>query len=109
MAKAEVKTNTNTEDTFRVTIRTPDSVVFQGRAKSISSRNNAGAFDILPEHANMITLIENQPIQIVTDAGTRKFTFEKAVIAVKDNSVSIYANINPSKTETEKLDKASNS
>src|SRR4051812_30790494 len=93
------------EDTFRVTIRTPESMVFQGRARSISSKNNAGAFDILPEHANMITLIDGQEINIATETGTRKFIFEKAVLAVKDNSVSIYANISSSKTETINPDK----
>ena len=97
------------EDSFRVTIRTPDNIVFQGRATSLSSINNKGPFDILPEHANMITLIENSPINIITDSGTRKFVFEKAVISVRDNTVSIYANITQNRNQNEILDKANNS
>jgi F0F1-type ATP synthase epsilon subunit len=97
-----------TEDTFRVTIRTPDSLVWQGRALSVSSANNKGVFDILPEHANLITLIDNQPITISTETGTRKFMFEKAVLSFKDNAASIYANISQGQKQ-QTSDKPSNS
>ena len=91
----------STNDTFAVRIQTPESLVWQGSALSLSTTNSAGRFDILPLHANMITIIERQPIEIVTTAGNRKFVFEKAVLAVKSSDVYIYANISAEKLETE--------
>ncbi len=89
------------ERTIPVRIQTPESLVWEGNALSLSATNSAGPFDILPQHANMITIIEGNPIEVVTTFGTRKFVFDKAVLAVKDDSVSIYANISAEKTAAE--------
>ena len=97
-AKGDKRVNTKS---LPVRIQTPDSLVWEGSALAITATNSAGTFDILPQHANMITIIEKQPIEIVTSTGNRKFVFEKAVLAVKDNSVSIYANISAGKSQSE--------
>lgn len=81
------------KDDFAVRVQTPDALVWEGRAEALSSKNSAGPFDILPDHANMITIIEGEPIEIESSGGSRKFIFEKAVIEVKDGSVIIYANL----------------
>lgn len=80
-------------NTFSVKIQTPDSLVWEGRAESLSSENSAGRFDVLSEHGNMITIIEKKPIEIVTAGGTRKFTFDKAVLSINNDVVTIFANI----------------
>ena len=80
-------------DELQVKVETPEGVIWEGLAQSVSSRNSAGPFDLLPEHANMITLIENQPIVIVSSAGEQRLNFMKAVISVRDNVVSIHADI----------------
>ena len=82
-------------------IQTPESLVWQGEALSLSTSNSSGHFDILPQHANMITIIERQPIEVVTSDGNRKFVCEKAVLAVENNDVHIYANISVEKIESE--------
>jgi len=40
-------------------------VFFEGEAESVSSENQLGKFDVLPQHANFISLIFNEVI-IVT-------------------------------------------
>lgn len=82
------------ENSFAVRIQTPESIVWEGKALSMSTANSAGRFDILPQHANMITIIDKQPIEIITTNGNRKFVFDKAVLAVNAGAVSIYSNIN---------------
>ena len=67
--------------------------MWEGRAEALSSVNSAGPFDIWPDHANMITIIEKNPIEITGVGGNRKFTFEKAIVSVKEGDVTIYANI----------------
>lgn len=76
-----------------VKVESPERLIWEGKAASVSSINTAGPFDILPDHANMITLIENTPISIHTDAGDKEFTFPRAVISVHDDLVSIFTGI----------------
>src|SRR4051812_43538898 len=80
-------------DSFYVKIQTPEAVIWEGAAEAVTSRNSAGLFDILPEHANFITLIDHQPIEVVTLQGSKEFTFQKAVLALQNNRVSIYADV----------------
>lgn len=68
--------------------------VWEGNASSVSSSNANGAFDILPMHAHFLTIIEGNPIQIVTSDGKNlTFVFKQAVMHVKDDVVHIYGDI----------------
>ncbi len=80
------------QELLNVKIMTPHKILFSGKAFSVSSKNSEGNFDILPEHANFITLIENQPIQIVKDnRESVSFNFTQAIIYNESNNVSVYA------------------
>lgn len=97
MAFWSKKDNSGAE--LRVRVQTPEGVVWEGSAEAVSSKNAAGPFDILPEHANIITLIEGHPIEVVIAGGSKNFSFEKALISVENDQVSIYADIVPGKKE----------
>jgi F0F1-type ATP synthase epsilon subunit len=73
-----------------ITINSPSDVIWQGKALAISSKNHKGTFDILPQHANFITIIKNHPITIHLGAGTKEFTFPQCVLYNHDNYVSIF-------------------
>jgi len=45
------------DERLEVEVMGRDRVVYRGEAVSVSSVNGKGKFDILPEHANFITLI----------------------------------------------------
>lgn len=79
-----------TNDTLYTTISSPEKQIWEGKAVSISSVNSAGSFDILPFHANFITIIENQPITIETEIGKQEFKFTRAILHVSKNIVHIY-------------------
>lgn len=82
------------EPQMNVHIDSPDKMIWEGAAASVSSVNTQGPFDILPYHATFVTLIENQPIQIRTSEGKMlKFNFGHSVIFNRDNTVSVYTNI----------------
>lgn len=85
---------------LQVKILTPLMLLFEGKALSVSSVNSEGRFDILPQHANFITLIARQPVE-VRDAqqAVKTFNFSQAIIYSKDNQVVIYAE--PLQAETE--------
>lgn len=59
----------NTQDVvITVCIKTAESIMFEGKARSISSINETGPFDILPFHENFISLIHKH-ILIVKESG----------------------------------------
>lgn len=65
-------------------------VFFKGRAKSISSENKLGKFDVLPQHANFISLIFNE-LTIITAAGEKiNYKFKRGVLEVSENKVNIF-------------------
>ena len=78
---------------FNVVINSPNELIWEGRAKSVSSTNSVGAFDILPGHANFVTMIESKPIIIRTGTGEHSYTYENAVLSVQGGTVTIYSGI----------------
>lgn len=77
-----------------VKVLTPKETLFEGEALSLSSKNSSGKFDVLPEHANFITLVEQSPL-IIRKKGNEKlqFNFSLAIIYVSRNQVNIYTDI----------------
>ena len=62
---------------------------FQEKAGAVSSKNRLGDFDILPDHANFITLIL-QTLTIHTFEKKINFQFERGVLEVSENKVSVF-------------------
>ncbi|KKR80572.1 MAG: hypothetical protein UU73_C0007G0027 [Candidatus Daviesbacteria bacterium GW2011_GWA1_41_61] len=85
---------TTTIPLLKVKIIAPKEELFSGEALSLSSINSAGKFDILPMHANFVTLVENTPIIIrKTDKSEEKFNFPMAIIYASCNQVKIYTDV----------------
>jgi F0F1-type ATP synthase epsilon subunit len=80
--------------TLNVRIISPKEDLFNGTALSVSSENSSGKFDILPQHANFITLIQNAPIVIKTGEGKDlNFNFPLAIVHTSENQVRIYTDL----------------
>lgn len=73
-----------------VAINSPEKVIWEGRALSVTSTNSKGVFDVLPHHANFITIIENKPILIQTGTRTLTYTFRMCLMYARDNYVYAY-------------------
>ncbi len=79
---------------LNVRINSPEKIIWEGQALSVSSENSEGPFDILPKHANFITAIEEKPIKIKTpDKKKIEYTFPRSVLYMHDDLVSIYTQI----------------
>lgn len=82
------------DKTFHLKIISPNKVIYEAEVKSVSSANSVGKFDILSEHANFMTIVENQPISIVQADGSKKeLRFPLAIIYTISNQVRIYTEI----------------
>lgn len=83
-----------TDQVLRVRISKATQTVWEGEAYSVSAQNVEGPFDILPLHAHFISVLDAHPIVVThPDKSTSQFTFTKSIMHVKDNLVSIYAEI----------------
>jgi len=65
-------------------------ILWQGAATSVSGVNSQGPFDVLPLHANFITLTENTPITIRESESANEIKPHTAVLFVKEGKVNIY-------------------
>lgn len=83
--------------TLHVRIISPQQLILDTEAQSVSSKNSQGLFDILSQHANFITVVENEPIvvRLASRSGQPKqkpltFKFPLAIILTTENKVNIY-------------------
>jgi len=83
--------------TLHVRIISPQQLLLDTEAISVSSKNLQGPFDILPQHANFITLIEESPIVVrITGKKPVAFKFPLSILLVRENQVDIYTYVQPS-------------
>jgi F0F1-type ATP synthase epsilon subunit len=78
---------------LNVIIKTRKETVFNGVAHTITSWNERGEFDILPFHANFITVAQKY---LVLDKGTaseRKFDIESGILTVSSNKIDVYIGV----------------
>jgi F-type H+-transporting ATPase subunit epsilon len=81
------------KDQLSVTIKNPEKVVFQGQAKAVTSENDKGVFDILPRHANFISLIKNKIVVWKEEGAREAFQIHSGLIRVGKNQVQVYLDI----------------
>lgn len=70
-----------------------EGVVFNGEVKSVSSYNVNGKFDILPEHANFISLLDKEIKVVEKDGNSRKIDIDAALLRSRGNKIEIYIGI----------------
>lgn len=82
--------------TFHVRILSPQQLLLDAEAESVSSENIQGKFDILASHANFITLVEKHPIVIrLPKQKPLVYQFPIAIILCQEDKVDIYTYIQP--------------
>ncbi len=73
-----------------VKIQNPEKVVFQGDVAALSSINERGKFDVLPEHANFLSIIQNEIILHKLDGKTETLKIEQGILRVQLDRVDIF-------------------
>ena len=81
------------EERFLVKVFSPFEVYYEGEAFSLSATNSQGPFDILPEHANFISLISRGNVTIDTPFGKRQFTLERGILRIRSGQATLFANV----------------
>lgn len=87
-------TQEESSQTLKTSVLSSAKVLWEGEARSVSSKNTQGEFDILPNHANFITLVNDYPVRLqASDGSEHSFSFTQSVIVVQANVVKIFGNI----------------
>lgn len=81
------------DDWLSVTVRNRKGVVWEGAAAAVSGRNVAGSFDVLPQHANFISIISKKLVVKMADKKIKEFNVESGILQVRENKVVVYLGV----------------
>jgi F-type H+-transporting ATPase subunit epsilon len=77
---------------MKIEIITPDRKVFEGDVKSVRVPGKKGSFQVLKDHAPIISTLENGPVIMVDQAGIEtRYEINGGVIEVKLNKIILLA------------------
>jgi F-type H+-transporting ATPase subunit epsilon len=72
-------------------IITPDRTVFTGEASSVTFPGSEGQFQVLNDHAPLVSTLARGPVTIATSGGVKTFTVDGGVVEVLRNRVLVLA------------------
>jgi F0F1-type ATP synthase epsilon subunit len=76
-----------------LTVRNRDNLIFEGKVESITSYNTKGRFDVLPSHANFISLLEKYLIYRTIDGQENNIPINNGILRVSNDQVKVYLGI----------------
>lgn len=71
-------------------IQTKEGVSFNDSVKAVTSFNEKGIFDVLPEHENFISVIKDKIIIHTKDGGIKEMKIDNGVLKVYGNEAHIF-------------------
>jgi F-type H+-transporting ATPase subunit epsilon len=73
---------------MKIEIITPDRKVYEGDIKSIRVPGKKGSFQVLKDHAPIISTLEKGPVIIVDQSNNEiRYEIQEGVIEVKQNKI----------------------
>jgi len=72
-------------------ILTPDKKVFEGDVTAVTVPGTLGSFQILKDHAPIISTLEDGPVIVKATTGEEIFTIKGGVVEVLDNKIIVLA------------------
>lgn len=82
-------------DSLFVMVRSRDKTFFNDKVKAISSFNEKGPFDILPKHANFISIIKDSVVLHKETGEKEEIIIEGGVIRAFENHVNVFIGVFP--------------
>jgi F-type H+-transporting ATPase subunit epsilon len=77
---------------MKIEIITPDQKVFEGDIKSVRVPGQKGSFQVLNDHAPIVSTLDNGPVIIVDPSGVEtRYIIDGGVIEVKMNRIILLA------------------
>ena len=77
---------------MKIEIITPDQKIYEGDIRSVRVPGKKGSFQVLKDHAPVVSTLENGPVILVDQAGNEtRFEINGGVIEVKANKIILLA------------------
>ena len=74
-------------------IQTKEGVSFNDKVRAITSFNEKGIFDVLPQHENFISVIKDKIIIHTKDVKDKEMKIDNGVLKVYENEAHIFLGI----------------
>jgi F-type H+-transporting ATPase subunit epsilon len=75
---------------MNISVLTPDKEIFKGAITSVKVPGKGGQFQVLKNHAPIVSALSKGEVTLVKDSGEKvKFIIEKGFIEVSNNEVSL--------------------
>ena len=74
---------------MQVKIITPDTTAFEGQAQVLTFPGSSGEFEVLDNHAAMISLLKAGNLHIKADGRDQNFTIDGGVVEILNNNVTV--------------------
>lgn len=85
----------NPASNLTVVIRNRDKIIYSGQVAALTSVNDKGVFDILPQHTNFISLIKEKIIVHPSLKEHNEIQIENGVLRAYQDKIYIYVNFKP--------------
>lgn len=72
-------------------IITPDRKVFSGEVSAVTFPGSEGQFQVLNDHAPLVSTLDRGPVIVQTPSGQQIFTVDGGVVEVLQNKVLVLA------------------
>lgn len=82
----------NTGSNLTVVVRNKEKVLYNGQAFAVTSINDQGIFDILPQHESFISLIKEKVIIHPTIKENKEIQIENGILRTYKDKVYVYVN-----------------
>lgn len=76
-----------------VTVRSRQGLAYEGELAAVSSFNQVGAFDILPQHTNFVSMITKKIILHRFDGKTEEINLDKGMLKAEVNRVQVFIGV----------------
>lgn len=83
---------TNDISSLTVVVKNKENILYSGNAYALTSINDRGIFDILPQHENFISLIKEKITIHPTPFTNQEILIENGIVRVQENKVYVYVN-----------------
>lgn len=81
------------KDLLNLTVRNRQEILFAGKVKAISSTNKIGVFDILPQHANFISIIQETLVIHKNEKEKLNFEVKTGLLKVWENEAKVFLDV----------------
>ncbi|MFD1771965.1 ATP synthase F1 subunit epsilon [Sphingobacterium suaedae] len=76
---------------MKLTIITPDKLAYEGDVTAVTVPGSAGSFQILKDHAPIVSTLEDGKVIIQGNGGAIVLVIKGGVVEAKDNNITVLA------------------